>query len=150
MRNILTQFFKVIANPRDIESFELFLSKDILLTVLIHTNRKAREIRRTLSRLQPFKTFSMNELKARLAIILRAGSDRDNFTKLDNLWQPEDSKPFYLAVMSLIRFKFLLRCLQFDNWHTRKDRKVHNKFAAVTEILDIFLINLRGAYIPDD
>ena len=47
MRNILTQSSKVIANPRDIESFKLFLSKDILLTVLMHTNRQAREIRRT-------------------------------------------------------------------------------------------------------
>ena len=64
MPNILAQSSKVIANPRDIESFELFLSEDILRTVLMLTNRKAREIRRTLSRLQPFKTFSMDELKA--------------------------------------------------------------------------------------
>ena len=86
MRNILTQSSKVIANPRSkMESFELLLSEDILRTVLMHTNRKVREIRRTLSRLQPFKTFSMDELKAGLAIILRAGSDRDNFTELDNL-----------------------------------------------------------------
>ena len=149
MRNTLTQSFKVIANPRDIESFELFLSEDILRTVLMHTNRKAREISRTLSTPQPFKIFSMDELKAGLAIILRAESDRDNFTKLDNLWQPEDSKPFYRAVMFLVRFKFLLRCLQFDNWNTREERKVHNKFPAVVEIWDIFLISLRRACIPD-
>ena len=86
MRNILTQSSKVIANPlSEIESFKLFLSEDILQTVLMHTNRKAREIRRTLSRLQPFKTFSMDKLKAGLAIIFRAGSHRDNFTELDNL-----------------------------------------------------------------
>ena len=151
MRNILTQSSKVIAIPRsEIESFELFLSEAILRIVTMHTNRKAREIRRTLSTLQPFKTFYMDELKAGLAIILRAGSDRDSFTKLDNLWQPEDSKPFDRAVMSLVRFKFLLRCLRFDNWHTREERKVHNKFAAVAEIWDIFLINMRRAYIPDD
>ena len=52
--------------------------------------------------------------------------------------------------MSLVRFKFLLRCLQFDNWHIREERKIHHKFAAVAEIWDIFLINLRRAYIPDD
>ena len=116
----------------------------------MHTNRKAREIRKTLSRLQFFKTFSIDELKAGLTIILRAGSDGDNIIKLDNLWQAEDSKPSYRAVMSLVRFKFLLRCLQFGNWHTREERKVHNKFAAVAEIWDIFLINLRRDYIPDD
>ena len=116
----------------------------------MHTNRKAREIRRTLSRLQPFKTFSMDKLIAGLVIILRAGSDSNNFTELHNLWQLEDSKPFYRAVISLVRFKFLLKCLRFDNWHTREERKVHNKFAAIAEIWNIFLINLRRGYIPDD
>ena len=135
MQNILTQSSKVIASSwSDIESFELFLSKDILQTVLLHTNWKTSEIRRTLSRLQPFKTFSMDKLKAGLAIILQVGSNRDNFTELDNLLQPEDSKLFYQAVMFLVRFKFLLRCLQFDNWHTQEERKVHNKFAAAAEI----------------
>ena len=92
----------------------------------------------------------MDELKAELAIILRAGSDRDNFTELDDLWQPEDSKLFYRAVMSLVRFKFLLRCVRFDDWHIREQRKVRNKFVAVADIRDIFLIDLRLAYIPDD
>ena len=151
MRNILTQPSKVIDNRRsEIESFELFLSKDILQTVLMHTYRKAREIRRTLSTLQPFKTFSMDELKTGLAIILRVESERDKFTELDKLWQPEDSKPFYRAVMFLVRCKVLLRCLRFDNWHTREERKVHNKCAAVSEIWNIFVINLRRAYISDD
>ena len=57
----------------------------------------------------------MDELKAGLAIMLRAGSNGDNFMELDNLWQPEDSKLFCRAVMSLVRFKFLLRRLRFDN-----------------------------------
>ena len=118
MRNILTQSSKVIANPGDINSLELFPSEDILRTVLMLTNRKAREIRKILNGLQPFKTFSMDELKAGLAIILQAGSDSDNFTKL-----AEDCKPFYRAVLSLGRFKFLLTCLQFDNWHARKKKK---------------------------
>ena len=52
--------------------------------------------------------------------------------------------------MFLVGFKFLLRCFRFDNWHTQEERKVHNKFAAVAEIWDIFLINLRRSYIPDD
>ena len=43
MRNIPTQSSKVIVSPgSEIESFELFLSEDILRIVLTHTNRKAR------------------------------------------------------------------------------------------------------------
>ena len=45
MRNTLNQSSKVIANPRsEIESLKLFLGKDILRTVLMHTNRKEREM----------------------------------------------------------------------------------------------------------
>ena len=97
----------------------------------MHTNRKVREIRRSISRAHIAKIFSMDELKAGLPIILRAGSDRDNFTELADLWVPADSKPFYRAVMTLCQMQFLLRCIRFDNWHTREDRKTLNKFAAV-------------------
>ena len=45
MQNILTQSSKVIDNPRsEMESFELFLSEDILRTVLMHINKKARKM----------------------------------------------------------------------------------------------------------
>ena len=100
----------------------------------MHTNRKVREIRRSISRPYSAKIFSIDELKAGLAIILHAGSDKDNFTELANLWVPADSKPFYRAVMSLCRMQFLLRCIRFDNWHTREERKTLNKFAAVSEV----------------
>ena len=60
-------------------------------------------------------SFSMEKLKAGLAIILRVGRDRNNFSDLEALWQPSDSKAFYRNVMSSNRFKLLLRCLRFDN-----------------------------------
>ena len=124
IRNVLTQSSRGIATPQnELESFEHFLSEGILRTILMHSNRKVREIRRSISRPHIAKIFSMDELKAGLAIILRVGSDRDNFTELANLWVLADSKPFYRAVMSLCRMQFLLRCIRFDNWHTREERK---------------------------
>ena len=65
----------------------------------------------------------MEEFKAALAIILRAGSDRDNFTELKNLWDVGDSKSFYRAVMSFNRFKCFLRSIRFDNWQTQMQKK---------------------------
>ena len=138
-QNVLTQSSRGIATPQnELASFEHFLSEGILRTILMHTNTKVREISRSISRPHIAKIFSMHELKAGLAIILRAGSDRDNFTELSNLWVPTDSKPFYRAVMSLCRMQFLLRCIRFDNWHTREKRKTLNKFAAVSEVWEIF------------
>ena len=74
----------------------------------------------------------MEKLKAGLNILLRARHDRDNFSDLEGLWQSNHSRPFYCTVMSLNRFKPLFRCHRFDNWQTRNERKLIDKFAAVT------------------
>ena len=84
------------------------------------TNRKIRKLHRTPSISSKYHNFSMDEFRAALAIILRAGSNRDNFTELKNLWKVGDSKPFYRAVMSFNRFKCFLRSIRFHNWHTRE------------------------------
>ena len=92
----------------------------------------------------------MEEFKPALAIILRAGSDKDNFTELQNLWDVGDNKPFYRTVMPLNRFKCFLRGVRFDNWHTREQRKINDKFAAISEIRDLFLGSIQRVYVPDD
>ena len=92
----------------------------------------------------------MEELKAGLVIILRAGRDTDNFLGLEGLWQPSDSWSFCRAVMSLNRFKLLLGCLRFDNWHAHDERKLVDKFVAVFEIWNIFLRNAARVYIPGE
>ena len=57
---------------------------------------------------------------------------------------------FYMAIMSLNRFKCFLRCVRFDNCHTRKQRKINDKFAAISEIWGLFLGSIQRVYIPDD
>ena len=52
--------------------------------------------------------------------------------------------------MSLNRFKCFLRCVRFDNWHTRKQRKINDKFPAILEIRGLFLGSIQHVYIPDD
>ena len=85
-----------------------------------------------------------------MAAILQAGSDRDNCTELQNLWDVGDSKPFYRAVMSLNCFKCFLRCVRFDKWHTREQRKINDTFAAISEICGLFLGNIQRVYVSDD
>ena len=91
------------------------IKKEIVRTVLRCTNIKCWEVARILSTPQNYHNFSMEEFKAALAVILGAGSDRDNFRELRNLWDVGDSKPFYRVVISLNRFKCFLRCIRFDN-----------------------------------
>ena len=151
-RNIITEAPKAITQPQsEKESFECLVSEEIFRTILFHTNRKLREIKRNLHQVRyPTSMFSMDELKASIAIMLRAGCDRDNFTDLRDLWKSSDSRPFYCTMMLLNRIKLLLRCIRFDNWHTRKQRKINDKFAAVSEIWEIFLQNTRLIYIPEE
>ena len=133
-RNILTQQPRAIGRPQtERQSFMLMLTQDILRTAIRYTNRTIREFRRTLPRPQNYDDFSMDEFQSGLAIFLRAGSDRNNFTELENLWLMGDSKPLYKAVMPLTRFKCFYWCIRFDNWHTREQRKVDDKFAAVSK-----------------
>ena len=82
-RNTLTQTPRAIATPQtECEIFEHMITEEIMQTVLRYTNRKCREVRRTLSTPQNYHNFSMEEFKAALAVTLREGSDRDNFTEL--------------------------------------------------------------------
>ena len=59
-------------------------------------------------------------------------------------------QPFYWAVMSLNRFKCFLRCERFNNWHTREQRKINDKFDAISEIWGLFLGSIQRVYVPDD
>ena len=62
-----------------------------------------------LSSISVYINFTSHEVEAVLAVMIRAGLDRDNFTDLHRLWDPIDSRPFYRVTMALNRFKFLLR-----------------------------------------
>ena len=55
------------------------ITEEIMQTVLRYTNKKCREVRRTLSTHQNYHDFSMEEFKAAFTVILLAGSDRDQF-----------------------------------------------------------------------
>ena len=126
-RNIITEAPRAIAQPQnEKESFECLVSEEIFRTIFLHTNRKLREIQRTLYQVRyPTSMFSMDELKAGIAIMLRAGCDRDNFTDLRDLWKPNDSRPFYRTVMSLNRIKLLLQCILMHlttGIHVNKER----------------------------
>ncbi|KAK4307507.1 hypothetical protein Pmani_020735 [Petrolisthes manimaculis] len=50
--------------------------------------------------------------------------------------------------MSEARFRFLIRCLRYDDPETRQARREVDKFAAVREIWDIFLRNLANCMYP--
>ena len=104
---VITETPRAIAQPQsENESFECLVSEEIFRTILLHTNRKLRETQRNIHQVRySTSMFSVVELKASIAIMLRAGCDRDNITDIKDLCKPSDSRPFYRIVLSLNRIK---------------------------------------------
>ena len=74
-----------------------------MLQMVHETNRKARNVRHECKLLpnSGYKDFTIETVEAVLAIMVRAGLDRDNFTDLRQLWDPLESGPFYRVAMPL-------------------------------------------------
>jgi hypothetical protein len=121
-RNSLTQRPHTLANPTiEVNSLKLFHTQEMTSLIMRETNRKVRAINK--QGLRKIASFTENEILAALSILLRAGVDRDNYTSLNQLWKPSDSRPFYRATMGIVRFKQSLRCIRFDNIFTREERR---------------------------
>ena len=129
--------------PRnELESFLLLMDESILRTILLHTNRRLRGLKR--------KCFTFCELKAAIAIMITAGTDKDNLSCLSSLFNEKDSRPFYRCCMSKNRFREFLRYVTFDNRNTRRSRQVLDKMAAIREVWELLQCNLRKHYVPSE
>ena len=93
--------------------------------------------------------FNLDDIFACLGILLSARVDRDNFTSLDDLWNPVDSRPFYRVVMSCQRSKLFLLAVRCNNFRSRATRLPQDKLAAISELWQQFVSNLRRFYVPD-
>ena len=144
---------RIIAAPKhEVDAFKIFYQPEITPQIVRETNRKARDVRHEckLSPNSVYKNFTSHEVEAGLAIMIRAGLDRDNFTDLHHLWDPVDSRPFYRVTMALNRFKFILRCVRFDNCCNRPARQGNDRLSAIREVWVTFNSNLRNIYIPNE
>ena len=147
-RNIMRQAPGPRSNPVDeISSWRLFLTNEILSIIKRCTNRKISQFNRTNGR--SIKLFSEDEIHAALAIIYRAGVDRDNFSDLLRLFHPTDSRPFYRAAMGINRFKQFIRFIRFDDFRSRAERQKSDRLAAFSDVWELFVSELKKHYIPD-
>nr|CAH7768633.1 unnamed protein product [Callosobruchus chinensis] len=67
---------------------------------------------------------------------------QSNFQNLEDLWQTDGTGiGIFRATMSLQRFRFLLRCLRFDDLNTRGKRIILDKFALFRFFFEAFVQN---------
>ena len=87
------------------------------------------------------------ELKAFIGLLYLAGAYRANRQSLEELWGTEgDGVERFGLVMSIKRFKFLLRCIWFDDRDTRITRKAEDRLAPIREIFTLFVNKCQKNY----
>lgn len=140
-RNILNFNEGPTIRPLDeLASFFLFFTEVILRTIMRFTNRRMRAKKEM--------PFSFAEMKAAIAVIIRAGADKENLSDLDDLFRRTDSKPFYRCAISKNRMRKFMQNVTLDEKQTRQARQKEDKLAAVREIWDQFALGLRKYYVP--
>jgi len=80
-------------------------------------------------------------------LLFLAGLLRSSHVNTANLWATNGTgTEIFPCVLSEPRFKFLLRCLRFDNKSETEKRKKIDRLAPIREIFWIFVENCRNSY----
>lgn len=121
--------------------------------IVRETNREASRVYIEWNNAHPdnpkqWTAITVIELKAFLGLLITAGVGRAKFEPLTELWSASNGRPFFSAVMSMNRFKNILRFLRFDNKQTRPERRATDKLAAIRDVWVMFIAKLQKAYIP--
>lgn len=138
---------KQVTSP--IEAWKLLINDEILNEILLRTNL---EIEVKLQSLDPRQSYhkctTKEELLAFFGLLYLAGVQKNNKRNLDELWSVSFGTSLYRATMSLHRFKFLSKCLRYDDRQTRIIHRQTDKFAPIRNVWEIFISNCKSLYTP--
>lgn len=149
--NVLVRLPGVIGDARNAvttyECWKCFFSEDIIEMIVQYTNKYIEKIQNKFQRERDARTTNVIEIKAVIGLLYLAGVLRSNRQSLEELWGEDGfGVERFRLVMSLKRFKFLMRCMRFDDLDTREIRKANDKLAAVREMFTIFVSNCQKCY----
>lgn len=135
------------ASPEEV--FSLFLNDEIVNIIVKWTNQKIDILSPRYSRqTATYAHTEPKEIRALLGILVISGEKNDGHIPTEEMWSLDVGCSLYRVAMSEARFKFLIRCLRFDDAETREARKKDDKFAPVREVWDIFIRNCGRLYVP--
>ena len=84
------------------------------------------------------KPTTTEEIRALLGLMFIRGVMKQNLRNVHKVYFHDPSNPIYKATMGVNRFKFLVRCIQFDDFTTRPQRWKSDRFAAFREFFRCF------------
>lgn len=129
------------------ECWRCIISEDMIEKIVEYTNMYIFSIKDQFERERDAKPTDVVEFKAFIGLLYLAGILKSNRQLLEEMWSEDGfGVERFRLVMSLKRFKFLIRCTRFDDPNTRKIRKLEDKLAAVRELLTMFVANCQKSY----
>lgn len=150
--NIVTHFPGNLREARDIqtplEAWSLFFNEPLVDLVLESTNIFINSVKNNYTHDPNLaRPTSSVEIKAYLGLLYLSGVLHGGHMNLGDFWATDGTgTEIFRAGMSFRRFRFLSRCIRFDDITTRNARKTYDNIAAVRQLLDILVSNCRKYY----
>lgn len=150
--NIITHLPGVKGDARNaktiLQCWECLFNMEILELIVKYTNQYIDSVKAKFARERDAKETDLIEIKAFIGLLYLAGAYRGNRQSLEELWGTEgDGIEKFGLVMSIKRFKFLIRCIRFDDRMSRMQRKEYDRLCPVRELFDCFVNNCQKNYI---
>lgn len=130
-----------------LECWSNFFTDSMLEKIIRFTNQYIERVQENFNRIRDAKFTDIQEIKACIGLLYLLGVNRSNRQSLEEVWATDGTGIEKCRLtMSLRRFKFLLRCLRFDDLATRALRRQTDNLAAIRELFEDFVKNCKKAY----
>ncbi|KAK9712124.1 Transposase IS4 [Popillia japonica] len=144
--NLIMHLPGVIGTARNaknpIECWSCLFTNDLLQCVVKYTNQCIEFINEKFAPDRDVKLLDLVELKAFLVLLYLAAAYTVSRQSLEGLWGANgDGIEKFSLVRNLKRFKFIVRCLRFEDRLTRAVRKREDRLSAVREVFTKFIQN---------
>lgn len=129
------------------ECWSCIMDDEIMGIIVQQTNQYIESIKSLFKRDRDAKPIDIIELKAFIGLLYLAGVHRGNRQSLEDLWGSDgDGIEKFRLVMNIKRFKFIMRCMRFDDRTTRNERRKTDKLAAIRDIFTMLVKNSQKSY----
>lgn len=131
---------------------DLFLDSNVYDVIVASTNIYINLMKENFSRERDARETDEAEIRALFGLLYLIGSFSCSRTNTKKLWDNSKGNGLescYLT-MSEKRFKFLLKCLRFDDVRDRISRKDTDKLAAIRQVFEIVNNNFSKYFVPSE
>lgn len=149
--NILVKLPGVVGNAKGLtnvrETWMCLIDDAMIRDIVVFTNQYITSVKDKFIRQRDARTTVEVEIRGFLGLLYLLGVYRANRLNLDELWSSDgDGIEKFRLTMSQRRFRFLMRCLRFDDRDSRPERRATDRLAPIREIFEKFIVNCQNNY----